>query len=98
MAKPIEHYVQIFLKKDKLTKEMMDSFYSLGDKLKPSIPGFETYTTYFLEEGSGETCSIAHRMVFLTQEALAAFQKSPEHIGHKELIKEAVIETVVKDL
>ena len=97
MAKPIEHYVQVILRKSDLTEELRTRFLSLYDKVKDTVPGMLSYQVSFLEDGPGETCAVCHRMVFADEAALMAFKNCKEHLAHRAYVSSAVIETNIRD-
>ena len=97
MTKPIDHYVQVILRKSALTDEMRARFLGLYDKVKDQIPGFLSYQVAFLEDGPGETCAVCHRMVFADEAALMAFKNCKEHLAHRAYVSSAGIETNIRD-
>lgn len=97
MSKPVEHYVQVILRKSALTEEMRARFLGLYDKVKDEIPGMLSYQVAFLEDGPGETCTVCHRMVFADEAALMAFKTCGEHLAHRDYVGSAALEMIIRD-
>ena len=97
MSKPIEHYVQVIIRRSALTDELRAGFLGLYDKVRDQIPGFLSDQVAFLEDGPGETCAVCHRMVFADEAALTAFKTCGEHLAHRAYVSAAAIETNIRD-
>ena len=97
MTKPIDHYVQVIIRRSALTDALRARFLGLYDKVKDQIPGFLSYQVAFLEDGPGETCAVCHRMVFADEAALIAFKSCEAHLAHRDCVNAVAIETNIRD-
>ena len=97
MSKPIEHYVQVILRKSDLTEELRARFLSLYDKVKDAVPGMLSYQVSFLEDGPGETCAVCHRMTFADGASLMAFKNCEAHLAHRDYVGAVAIDMMIRD-